>query len=182
MFVCYSFIFRSFEKKKKGKQQTKPPSVVSDDQVNQLLLSNLLDMGFSREQSLRALKATGGKSVDQAIDWCFSHPEEITTEKNPLQTTEQTHLQTTGQASLQTTGQTPLQTTGQIFDSNNQQITQQTNVSMVQPDQGQPTDVEMKTEQSNYPTIHDALCNNCMQQIVGTRYKCNSCSDFDLVG
>jgi hypothetical protein len=29
-------------------------------------------------------------------------------------------------------------------------------------------------------SIHEALCTNCRQQIVGIRYKCQICQDFNL--
>lgn len=30
------------------------------------------------------------------------------------------------------------------------------------------------------PTVHNALCDTCKDQIVGTRHKCKSCKDYDL--
>lgn len=30
------------------------------------------------------------------------------------------------------------------------------------------------------PCVHNAVCDNCKEQIIGMRYKCNVCGDYDL--
>jgi len=39
------------------------------------LISNVMDMGFSRPQAIKALKSTNN-SVERAVDWLFSHPDD----------------------------------------------------------------------------------------------------------
>jgi len=64
--------------KKKGAK--KPSSGSSNSggggDVNQLFVSQLTEMGFSREHAIRALNNTGGKNLESAMDWCLNHPDD----------------------------------------------------------------------------------------------------------
>lgn len=44
--------------------------------VNESLLSNLVEMGFPRIRALKALKATNSSSPEVAMDWCFEHADD----------------------------------------------------------------------------------------------------------
>lgn len=44
--------------------------------VSQSMLSDLMDMGFSRNRAVRALEATDSSSLENAIDWCFDHADD----------------------------------------------------------------------------------------------------------
>jgi len=39
---------------------------------------------------------------------------------------------------------------------------------------------EVKEERNERPVVHAAICDNCQNRIVGIRYKCFTCPDFDL--
>lgn len=47
-----------------------------------------------------------------------------------------------------------------------------------------PMDIDKPREEgpvkSKAPTVHNAVCNNCMDQIIGIRYKCRELNDYDL--
>jgi len=43
-----------------------------------------------------------------------------------------------------------------------------------------PSQQYVKPPGQDVPTVHNALCNKCHNQIVGIRWKCNECSDYDL--
>jgi hypothetical protein len=48
----------------------------------------------------------------------------------------------------------------------------------------EPTSTTSTSEgpvKSKPPTVHNAVCNNCMDQIIGIRYKCKELNDYDLV-
>jgi len=49
------------------------------------------------------------------------------------------------------------------------------------PASGAPTTVVPRnTGGGSPPVVHNALCNNCKDQIIGTRHKCQECKDYDL--
>jgi hypothetical protein len=117
---------------------------------DEMFIGMLVDMGFPREKAARAVKATGGSNIEAAMDWCLTHSDE--------------GGQTLG-------GQKP--------------VHQETKP---QPEKAEtttetPTETPMETESTttpDVPTEHNALCNNCSKRIVGIRWKCAACSDYDL--
>jgi len=52
------------------------------DPVNELLLQQLMDMGFPRNRAEKALKVTGGTNVDKAMDWIFNHMDDVDIDTN----------------------------------------------------------------------------------------------------
>ncbi len=48
-------------------------------------------------------------------------------------------------------------------------------------ERGEGLSADQANPEDNQPTVHNAICNNCMQRVVGTRYKCEDCADYDLV-
>lgn len=53
--------------------------------VNQVLLSTLVDeMGFPKVRAEKALILTGNKGVEQAVEWCFQHADDVDIDE-PLQ-------------------------------------------------------------------------------------------------
>jgi len=54
----------------------------ASDPVNELLLQQLMDMGFPRNRAEKALKLTGGTNVDKAMDWIFNHMDDTDIDAN----------------------------------------------------------------------------------------------------
>lgn len=44
-------------------------------QADELLLVQMISMGFDKDHSARALVATGNRDIDVAINWIFEHPQ-----------------------------------------------------------------------------------------------------------
>lgn len=59
------------------KEISSQPTDSSGTDVNQVLLTNLIEMGFPKEKAIKALKATGDSSIQLAIDWCFTHLDDL---------------------------------------------------------------------------------------------------------
>jgi hypothetical protein len=45
---------------------------------------------------------------------------------------------------------------------------------------GTETSMDTTAPSEPQPVVHNALCDQCKQQIVGIRYKCKNCKDYDL--
>lgn len=56
---------------------------VDDEDVDPILLTNLVEMGFDKEKSEKALRATKAKDIEEAINWIVSHDDETPKPSNP---------------------------------------------------------------------------------------------------
>jgi len=74
-FPSGGYVLGSASSQPSTQPQTRQQPSQQDEDVDPLMLRELLDMGFSSQKASQALKATGGKSVEAAMDWCFSHPD-----------------------------------------------------------------------------------------------------------
>jgi len=148
--------------------------------VNEVLLNQLVDMGFSKEQAERGLRATGDSSVEAAMDWCINHPAEGGHALGG--TTSQST--STIPAPTPTISTPPVTTPTQTPPVLTQPTSTATSSEPVTTETPQPMETELSPDQANpelnQPTVHNAICNNCMKRIVGTRWKCEDCSDYDL--
>jgi len=65
---------------------------------------------------------------------------------------------------------------------------QPTNTEQKPPTEATPMDTENTNKEASTqpattekpPTVHNALCNKCEDQIIGIRYHCKNCRDYDL--
>ena len=64
MGLYFSIVFSAAKSKK---------STVVPDEGN---ISMLMDMSFTREQAIKALKETDN-NMERAVDWIFSHPDDL---------------------------------------------------------------------------------------------------------
>jgi len=113
-------------------------------------------MGFTTTQIDKALVATKNSSVQDAMEWIFSHPESDSAEGHTLG----------GQPLVSTQTQPP--------PKEDKMDTAPTDVppTTTTTDEPKPAEAEI--------TVHNALCDKCKEQICGIRYKCSVCSDYDL--
>ena len=119
-------------------------SNATNNDVNELFLSQLIEMGFPESHATTALQKTGNRSLEAAMDWCFNNDSSATSTSTTNSTTTTTPMDV--ETSTPATATVPVP--GATF---------------------------------NRPkTIHNAVCNNCMDQIIGTRHKCEMCDDYDL--
>lgn len=63
------------------------PSAAAAAAQSSPFLEALTGMGFSKAHALRALQATGDRSIDAAVDWIMEHPDPSPTEVAPESTT-----------------------------------------------------------------------------------------------
>lgn len=68
-----------------GQQNKKQDSFTPNEESLVMIMS----MGFSREQAIKALKATDG-NVERAVDWIFSHADQLDTMETEESTPQQT--------------------------------------------------------------------------------------------
>lgn len=131
------------------------------DQVNEMFLSNLMEMGFPREHALKALRATGGTNVEAAMDWCLNHPVEESQPTEPSPSPSPSTSEPVGGAEADE---------GKKDDQGAEEA------------KSDPMDTEgtEKKEETEGETLHNAFCNVCWKQITGIRFKCSTCSDYDL--
>lgn len=137
-------------------QPDKPNSSSSD--VNEIFLVQLMEMGFSKEKCEQALKATGNSSVQVALDWCFSHPDE--------------------EEGTKLGGSAPFK------PSSNEQSSTTSSTPPSDPMEVESTGTrnpEQSTKKEGELVEHNAICNICEQKIFGIRWKCSNCSDYDMV-
>jgi len=124
-------------------------------------------MGFSKEMAQQALEATGGSSVEAAMDWCFSQPDDEGFKIGVIKS----DSQISNNDSIQSKA---IETTPMEVESKEDQPKED------QLKEDQLKEDQPKEDQSNQLIIHNAICNSCMEKIVGIRWKCAVCSDYDL--
>jgi len=125
-----------------------PPPVVPDPRM----LRELVDMGFSEQQSKAALIAVKNSEISQAIDWITEHPDIPVAQPPPAQQ----QLSSEAMAAL---------------------LAAAASASGIST---QPGQTPAAASAQPPAVVHDALCNYCQKQIVGVRYKCTVCPDFDM--
>jgi len=143
------------------------------------MLSSLIEMGFTEAHAKRALIAVKNSDLTQAIDWLSTNPDtdSMTDAPPPYQ------------------AQPPAYQEPTQFHAQPQQQSQQLSPEMmaaflsaaasqagISPQQAQAAaaPAPAQAQPAAPPVVHDALCNYCQQQIVGVRYKCTVCPDFDM--
>jgi len=121
---------------------------------NPIMKRELIEMGFPENRAIKALYKVDNSSSQNAMDWIFENMENPTID-DPLDV----EVQST--PVVATTSTTPAAST----------TTTTTNTSGVEKTADNPHGI---------PTIHSALCDMCKQQIIGIRYKCKVCPNYDL--
>jgi len=123
------------------------------------MLRELVDMGFSEDQGRAALIAVKNRDISQAIDWITDHPDVPAAQ--PQQASQ------------------PQQAT-EVQQLSPEQMTALLAAAAAASGINQPTNTASTPSPQAAPVVHDALCNCCKKQIVGVRYKCSVCPDFDM--
>ncbi|KAM9981500.1 hypothetical protein ACTFIY_003798 [Dictyostelium cf. discoideum] len=120
-------------------------------QPDPIMMKDLIDMGFPENRCRKALIMVNNSSSQSAMDWIFENMDSPTID-DPLE----------GDTGATTTTAT---TTNTESESTTPSTTTTTTSS----------------EQKEYPTtVHNALCDICQNQIIGYRYKCKVCPNYDL--
>jgi len=121
---------------------------------NPKMLSDLVDMGFTEAQARAALIAVNNSELSQALDWITEHPDLPQAQPEPPKP--------------QQPAQQP-QVTAEQMAALLAAAASASGISQSAAPAPQAA-----------PVVHDALCNYCQKQIVGVRYKCTVCPDFDM--
>jgi len=129
--------------------------------VNPKMLRDLMDMGFDEAQSRAALIAVNNTELSQALDWITDHP--VIPQAQP-----QPQPQSQPQPQPQPQSQQPVTA---------EQMAAILTAAAAAQGISQPSQAAAP---ASAPVVHDALCNYCQNQIVGVRYKCTQCPDFDM--
>jgi len=135
------------------------PAIVPDP----TMLNSLVEMGFTEEQSKAALIAVKNRELSQALDWITEHPDLPMSQPPPVQQAPQQQPSAQQQFSPEAMA---------AF------LAAAASASGISQQPGQAPATAPTTTAA--PVVHDALCNYCQKQIVGVRYKCTVCPDFDM--
>jgi len=122
------------------------------------MLHDLVDMGFTEAQARAGLIAVRNAEISQAIDWISDHPD--------LPSAQPQQPQAPAQPQQISADQMAALLAAAASASGISQPQQQAAAAPAQPQAAS--------------VVHDALCNYCQKQIVGVRYKCSVCPDFDM--
>eukprot|EP01112_Ceratiomyxa_fruticulosa_P013108 TRINITY_DN3667_c0_g1_i2.p1 TRINITY_DN3667_c0_g1~~TRINITY_DN3667_c0_g1_i2.p1 ORF type:complete len:591 (-),score=177.33 TRINITY_DN3667_c0_g1_i2:78-1850(-) len=118
-----------------------------------VLLASLVEMGFPEEKVKQALKHVNNSSIDNALNWIVEHLEDESNTSAP-------------------SNPTPPVNTHTKKDGDNDEKME---------DAAPTTQTEApKVDENKPPTVHNALCDMCKNQIIGIRFKCSVCPDYDL--
>ncbi|KAN0003844.1 hypothetical protein ACTFIZ_010018 [Dictyostelium cf. discoideum] len=136
--------------------KSRPP--VRATQPDPIMMKDLIDMGFPENRCRKALIMVNNSSSQTAMDWIFENMDSPTID-DPLEGD-------TGATSESTTTSTP------STDADDTTTAATTTTT---------TTTTTSSEQKEYPTtVHNALCDMCQNQIIGYRYKCKVCPNYDL--
>ncbi|KAN0015609.1 hypothetical protein ACTFIU_008348 [Dictyostelium citrinum] len=128
-------------------------------QPDPIMMKDLIEMGFPENRARKALIMVNNSSSQSAMDWIFENMDSPTID-DPLEGD-------TGSSTISTTTSEPTTTTTTPTNNDGTTTTSTTTTSS-----------ETTTE---YPTtVHNALCDMCQNQIIGYRYKCKVCPNYDL--
>jgi len=120
------------------------------------MLSGLIEMGFSEDVAKAALIAVKNSEMSQALDWITEHPDV------PVAQPKQ---------------QAPPPSQQQPQNLSPEMMAALISAAAAASASGQAA---APAKPAAAPVVHDALCNYCQKQIVGVRYKCTVCPDFDM--
>ncbi|KAN0035423.1 hypothetical protein ACTA71_004692 [Dictyostelium dimigraforme] len=140
--------------------KSRPPARAT--QPDPIMMKDLIEMGFPENRARKALIIVNNSSSQSAMDWIFENMDSPTID-DPLEGDTGAPAKTTTSESTTTTTTTSSTTSSTTNNDNTSTTT---------------TSSETTTE---YPTtVHNALCDMCQNQIIGYRYKCKVCPNYDL--
>ncbi|KAK5577676.1 hypothetical protein RB653_002620 [Dictyostelium firmibasis] len=139
--------------------KSRPPARAT--QPDPIMMKDLIEMGFPQNRARKALIIVNNSSSQSAMDWIFENMDSPTID-DPLEGDTGESMDTNANTSTTTTESTTSTST------NNDGTTTTTTTSST-------------TTTTPYPTtVHNALCDMCQNQIIGYRYKCKVCPNYDL--